>query len=154
LPVTSNLGTCFQPVFLSISYTVTGLIFMWSNSQIWSDFLQNGGEFCFERNFSCLTISREIAPPRDKIVKYPHVFPQSRNITLPSSQNSVVGIARILKGGRFIKIPRFSSSISKIFFCVADFHGQFQSFSQNRTPTPGHTQVVRHENKSIYGYDS
>jgi hypothetical protein len=36
------------------------------------------------------------------------------------------GVTRILKGGRFLKNPGFTRSISMIFFCVADFHGQFQ----------------------------
>jgi hypothetical protein len=49
-------------------------------------------------------------------------------------------VARILKGGRFLKNPGFSRSISKIFFWVADFYGQFQRFFtkgvRSRTTTP------------------
>jgi hypothetical protein len=37
-----------------------------------------------------------------------------------------MGIAGSLKGGGvFLKIPDFHIQISKILFCVADFHGQF-----------------------------
>jgi hypothetical protein len=39
-------------------------------------------------------------------------------------------VARILKGGIFLKDPGFLRSVSKVSFCVLDFHGQFQRFFQ------------------------
>jgi hypothetical protein len=49
-----------------------------------------------------------------------------------------MGVTRVLKAGRFLQNPGFSKicflhsvfsrSISKIFFCIADFHGQFQRY--------------------------
>jgi hypothetical protein len=52
----------------------------------------------------------------------------------------IKGLARISKGGRFLKNPVFSRSFSTIFFYVADFHGQFKIFS----PKWGHSYAPTH----------
>jgi hypothetical protein len=64
-----------------------------------------------------------------------------------------MGVARILKGDRFLKNPGlFSLSISEggggqIVFCVADFHGQFQR-EVVRVPRPPPLATPRHSLKN------
>jgi hypothetical protein len=52
------------------------------------------------------------------------------------------GVTRVWKGGSFHKNHGFSQSISKIFFCVADFYGNFQRFSRTRPPGDAHGVTV------------
>jgi hypothetical protein len=49
-----------------------------------------------------------------------------------------MGVIRILKGGSFLKNPGFPRSVSKYFFCIADF----QSISKIFPKRGGHSRTL------------